>query len=135
VGTYNVKLIIRADVSGSTSTSSLNLNMRGTGTAVGTFSGFSQSTTSTNGIYYSYPFAATALGTSVVLTQLNDFNPRNYLAIVNGTLRITTAGTIIPSYQFITTLVSGTVTLYADNYLIITPMSNSGTTTAVGAWS
>ena len=135
VGTYDIEMSYRIDVSGSTDAATCDLNIRGTGTAVGTFAGISLGTTVVNTPAFSIPFAATALGTQVVVTPTTGANPRNYVVFLRGILKITTSGTIIPSYRFSATLNAGTVTLYADNTLTITPMSNSGTTTVVGAWS
>jgi len=52
-----------------------------------------------------------------------------------GILKVTTAGTIIPAYQFGATLTSGVTTLYAENMMEITQISTSGTTTAQGGWA
>ena len=53
-------------------------------------------------------------------------NTRQYIALGEGILKVTTGGTIIPSYQYGATLTSGTTTLVADNYMIIQSLDSKG---------
>jgi hypothetical protein len=117
IGTYLVKLAISMDVSGSTRNSELFINIRGGGNAVGTFSW--RGVGSLGGTTSSFPVAATALGTNITVTDTTAGGSRTYFCMGEGLLKITTGGTIIPSYQFTTTLTNGVVTLAPDNYMII----------------
>lgn len=119
IGTYLVRMRVRAAVSGSTTAGTMAINIRGAGTAVGTFSWGGTSAILDAGASSSFIVAATALGTNVVVTASSAANPRQYIAVGEGILKVTTAGTIIPAYQYSATLTGGTTTLVADNYMIL----------------
>jgi hypothetical protein len=136
IGTYKVSMSYTIGVTGSTDVAFTSLAMRGPGTAVGSFSGTALSAGSlSGGLVQMFRFESIALGSSTQVSTTFDASSRVYVIEINGILRITTAGTIIPSYLFNATLNSGTVTLYSANRITIMPISNSGTTTVVGAWS
>ena len=118
-GTYLVKVGIRINVSGSTTPSVCNFNIRGGGTAVGSFSWRGTGSTQDAGTAISFVVAATALGTVFQVTNSSSTNPRQYIFMGEGILKVTSQGTIIPSYQFPVSLVLPTVTLVADNYMTI----------------
>jgi hypothetical protein len=119
VGTYLVSMAVRVAVAGSTVSSACNLNVRGGGTAVGSFSWRGVGSILDAGAASSFAVAATALGTVITVTAASAANPRQYIFVGQGILKVTTQGTIIPSYQFAATLTSGTTTLVADNYMTI----------------
>lgn len=119
IGTYLVKLAITVTVATSTVSSALNINIRGGGNAVGNFSWRGVGAITVNGATSSFPVAATALGTNIIVTAASAVAGRVYVCIGEGILKVTTGGTITPSYQFTATLTSGVVTLAADNYMII----------------
>jgi len=119
VGTYLVRMRVRVAVTGSTSAATMAINLRGAGTAVGSFSWGGTGAILDAGAANSFIVAATALGTNVVVTASSTGNPRQYIALGEGILKVTTAGTIIPAYQFSATVTGGTTTLVADNYMTI----------------
>jgi hypothetical protein len=119
VGTYLVYVRFRASISGSTSTSTMQLNIRGGGTAVGSFSWGGTGAILDSGAASSFIVAATALGTAFSVTASSTGNPRQYIILGQGILKVTTSGTIIPSYSFTNTITGGTTTLVADNYMTI----------------
>jgi hypothetical protein len=110
---------VRIAVGASTVASVCNLNIRGGGTAVGSFSWRGTGSTADSGAASSFVAAATALGTVITVAGTSATSPRQYIFIGQGILKVTTQGTIIPSYQFAATLTSGTTTLVADNYMTI----------------
>ena len=119
IGTYLVRMRVRLAVAGSTITGTMAINLRGAGTAVGSFSWGGTGSILDAGAASSFVVAATALGTNVVVTASSAANSRQYIALGEGILKVTTAGTIIPSYQYSATLTGGTTTLVADNYMRI----------------
>jgi hypothetical protein len=136
IGTYKVEFFVRSTVATSTVSATMNFSMVGAGTAAGSFAAVVQSFagSGTNGADNIFSVSAFGAG-GTVITSASAIAGRNYLAHGNGILRITTAGTIIPSILWSSTLTSGSVTLDSGNYLIITPLSNSGTTASTGAWA
>jgi len=136
VGTYKIELSMQLDVVGSTTTAALYFSPRGAGTAVGTLTFTSLGTTTQYGTTTQIYTSLIAASGVAQVTNSATGNPRNYLVRGTGILRITTAGTIIPSYQFSATLTgASSSTLYADNYLLITPLSTSATAASTGSWS
>lgn len=127
-GTYLVRTGFRVAVSGSTVSSTLTLNLRGGGSAVGTFSWRGTSAIVDSGASNSFAVSATALGTVITLTAASATDPRQYIVAGEGILKITTSGTIVPSYQFPSTLTGGTTTLVADNYLILQSLDTQNST-------
>jgi len=136
VGTYKIELSMGLDVAGSTTSAALYFSLRGAGTAVGTLTFNSSGTTTSYGTSTQIYTSQNAISGTVQLTNSATGASRQYIVRGTGILRVTTAGTIIPSYQYSSTLVSATSsTLYADNYLIITPLSTSATAASTGSWS
>jgi hypothetical protein len=136
IGTYKVEFFVRSTVATSTVSATMNFSMLGAGTAAGSFAAVVQSfagsgTNGADNIFSVTPFGSG--GTAI--TTASAVAGRNYLAHGNGVLRITTAGTIIPSILWSSTLTSGSVTLDSGNYMMITQLSNSGTAASVGSWS
>jgi hypothetical protein len=136
IGTYIVESCFRLDVAGSTTAAVLGMSIRGAGTAVGTFTWVGSGGVIALGNLTTITNTAVALTTNVTVTGPGAGNPRNYVVAGKGILRITTAGTIIPSYIYGQAPTGATgSTLYADNYMLITPLSNSSTTASTGAWA
>ena len=118
-GTYLARLRVRVAVTGSVVSSACSFSMLGAGNAVGSFSWGGTSSIVDAGVSSSFVVAATALGTPFTVTGASAANPRQYIFNGEGILKITTQGTVIPSYSFPATLTSGTATLVADNYMIL----------------
>ena len=133
VGTYIFEVVFRCTTT-ATVANILNFSIiSGNGTAAGTSSFQSIGTLVANG-------AATAVFTDN--TSASVFYPcqvttsaaSNRTLYIKGTLRITTAGTLIPSIQFSGN--AGTLTTNQDNYIIIQPVStNNSAATSVGGWA
>ena len=119
IGTYLARLRVRVAVTGSVVSSACSFSMRGSGNAIGSFSWGGTSSILDAGAASSFIIAATALGTPFTVTTASAANPRQYIFTGEGILKVTTQGTIIPSYSFPSTLTSGTTTLVADNYIIL----------------
>ncbi len=136
VGTYFYETSFRVTVNTSVTASTLALSLRGTGTAVGTqtYNGTSLIAVTGTAVFMTQ-VAATALTGSMVVTNTSSVAGRAYTVRGSGILKITTAGTIIPSYLFSGSLTDGTTVLSADNYMLIQPLSSSGTATITGAWA
>ena len=137
IGTYFARTAFRINVAGSTVSSTCTFNMRGGGNAVGSFSWRGIGSILDAGAASSFVIAATALAAAptFAVTAASAANPRQYIVIGEGILRITTAGTIIPSYSFGATLTSGTTTLVADNHLILQSLDTSGSAVRTGGWA
>jgi hypothetical protein len=136
VGTYRVEFVVRSTVATSTVSSTMNFAIAGAGTAAGSFAFVVQSFagSGTNGADNIFSVSGFS-GTGTVITAASAVAGRNYIAQGNGILRITTAGTIIPSIAWSSSLTSGIVTLDSGNYMIITQLSNSGTAASIGGWA
>lgn len=136
VGTYFYETSFRVSVATSITASTLALSLRGSGTAVGTqtYNGTSLIATTGTALFQAQ-VPATALTGSMVVTNTSSVSGRAYTVSGRGILKITTAGTIIPSYVFSGTLTDGTTSLLADNYMMIQPLSPSGTAIQTGAWA
>jgi hypothetical protein len=147
VGTYRYEISFALQVATSTTGSTLSFNPRGTsGTAIGTFTydghGTVGTTGSPSGTSTQYWYATNTLaGTastsagSLIVAPTSAAAGRLYIVRGGGILRITTAGSIIPSYQFATSPTSGVVTLYLENHMKITPLTASGNAASTGAWA
>lgn len=131
IGLYTFEVIYRAD----TSAAIANIpswSPIGTGTAVGTVTWHAASTatpsTTLNAISVTGISAATATAfgatTSVAAQRIIQ---------IKGLLRLTTAGTIIPAIQY--SGLAGVLTTYADNYMVITPISTGISTTVTIGFS
>jgi hypothetical protein len=117
-------------VTGSTVTSNLRLNMKGAGTAAGSVFVTTRGSIVNGGTPVQY-FHNPSIATTLTLTANSAVNGRVYTVNVEGMLDITTAGTIIPSYQWGATLTGGTVILSSTNHMVIEKISNT-TTTNIG---
>ena len=138
IGTYFYEVSFRATVATSVTASTMNINLRGAGTAVGTqtYNGTSLIAVAGTALFMAQ-VPSTALTTTMVVTNTSSVAGRSYMIRGSGILRITTAGTIIPSYLFPGALSSdgGTTTLFADNYLLLQPLATSSTAASTGAWA
>ena len=119
IGTYLAKLRVRIVVTGSTVSSACSFSMRGNGNAAGSFSWGGNGAILDAGATNSFIAPTTSIGSSFSVTTASVGNPRQYIFTGEGILKITTQGSIIPSYSFGATLTSGATTLSADNYIII----------------
>jgi len=135
VGTYLVQLNFTLTVATSTTSTALNLNISGAGGAAGTFTWIGNGAIISAGTPTQYSQNAVALGTAFTVAPASAVAGRVYTVTGSGILRVTTAGTITPAYQFPTSPASGVVTLYAQNHMVITPLSSSGTAASTGAWA
>jgi len=140
VGTYAYEIDFRMLLATSTVSAFLRWHPRGGGTAVGTFSffGFGSITSPVAGaapLIFSTPTALPALTGGVQVTAASAVAGRDHTVTGRGIIRVTTAGTIIPAWQWSATVTSGVVTLNNANMMKITQLSSSGTTAATGAWS
>ncbi len=103
--------------------------VQGVGNIYGTLRG----TIINGGSPVQYSLGAT-LGTNITATAASNVAGRVYTVNVEAVLDITTAGTIIPSYQFSATLARGVVTLSPLNNMIIEKIANSSVATT-GGWA
>jgi hypothetical protein len=135
IGTYYYTIAFQATVATSTVSATMNLALRGAGTAVGsaTFNGTSSITA--GGAANQFQVAGTALTGAMVVTAASAVAGRVYVVRGSGILKVTSAGTLIPAYQWSATLTSGAVTLVADNFMTITPLSSSGSATKTGGFA
>lgn len=133
VGVYKVTCNLYISVAVATTSASLGFNIRGTGTAVGNIYGTSRGTITNGGSSVQYSLEA-ALGTNITVTAASNVAGRVYTVNVEAVLDITTAGTIIPSYQLSATLSRGVVTLSPLNNMIIEKIANSSVATT-GGWA
>ncbi len=131
-GVYDFNMLV-AVTRGATSitSSALRINILGAGTAVGTFSG------SAIGPAFTGFFTGALISSNHTVTGTSAVAGATYLTRVTGIIKITTAGTIIPAYGLTVNLAnaSTTTTCNAANYMILLPISASGTTTAQGGWA
>jgi hypothetical protein len=132
IGLYRFELVFRADTTAAVANIP-SWSPIGIGNAAGTTSWQSQSVLTTG-----------ATATSIISAQginaatATAFAPTTSAAAtrviqIRGLLRITTAGTIIPAIQY--SGLAGTLTTYADNYIMITPIATgtgTGSTATVG---
>jgi hypothetical protein len=72
-------------------------------------------------------FCASSIATNQLVTAASAVAGRVYVVNLEGMLDITTAGTIIPSYQWGATLTSGVVTMSSANNIVIEKVSNTQT--------
>lgn len=135
VGTYRFQTSIRMLVATSVVSLAFLLNMRGNGNAVGTTTWDGTASITDTGTANQFNVAATALGTNITVSAASAVAPRVYLVRGSGILKVTTAGSIQPSYQWSSANTSGVVTLYADNYITLTPISSNGAVTFNGGWA
>jgi hypothetical protein len=135
VGTYRYQTSIRMQVTGSTVSLAFNLNMRGNGSATGSLSWDGTASILDASAASAFYVQNTSASANIVVSAASAVATRQYLVRGSGILKITTQGTIQPSYQWTVTNTGGTVTLYADNYMTLTPLSTSATTASTGGWA
>jgi len=136
IGTYLVETAFQVTVATSTVSSNLRINMQGGGTAVGTHSWTTTATTQgSGGLTSIYRVADQSIALNAVVTGTNGFAGRIYIVDGKCIMKITTAGTIIPSIQWGATLTSGTLIWEPSNFMVITPLATSATTAFTGAFS
>jgi len=133
VGTYEIEIVAYVTVTNSTAGGALRLNLRGAGTAVGTFYGMSTGAITQNVTPVQTGIGSAPLGTALTVTPISSAADRNYNVQLKGIMNVTTAGTIIPSYQFSATLTSGGVIPSPLNYMKINQIASTSVITA-GGW-
>ena len=129
VGTYIIECMFRVDTTAAVS-NALSFTILGAGNATCTFIAQATATNTTS-------LPATSTQTRIASSAANAITAAvatatQRVVYITGVLRVTVQGTIIPSIQF--TGAAGTMTFYADNYMIINPLSNSGSTASTGGW-
>lgn len=136
-GTYKYEFYFKATVTTSTVGATLNINLKGAGNAVGTSTFLGTSSITNGGASNNFQVSSTALGTAMTVTASSAVAGRVYVISGTGIIRNTGAGgsTLTPAYQWSSTLTSGTVTLDAGNYMIITPLSADAAALSNGGWA
>jgi hypothetical protein len=135
IGTYLVETEFQITVATSTVSATVSINIGGGGTAVGTRAWTAQASITAGGTGSMFRVASAALTANAVVTAASAVAGRSYIVRARGIVRITTAGTIIPSVQWSATLTSGVLTWSPDNYMVITPLSSSSSANFTGAFS
>ena len=133
IGTYKIEILAKVTVATSTVSGNLNFCVRGGGTAVGTVYGLSQGSITNAGSPINVAISSTSIANSFQASASSAEAGRVYVSKFEGIMNITSAGTIIPSYQFNTTLTSGVVTLDALNNIMIDKIAVTSVTTT-GGW-
>jgi hypothetical protein len=135
IGTYVVETAFQITVATSTVNATVAINFSGGGTAAGTASWTAQSSITAGGTANLFRVASANITTNAVVTAASAIAGRVYIVTARGLVRITTAGTIIPSVQWSATLTSGVLTWEPSNHMIITPLATSSTINFTGAFS
>jgi hypothetical protein len=138
VGLYQVDMLLRVTRGATSTTSSaLRIVLLGNGNAVGTFNGIAISSIADDAATNAFHFAAVNINNSSTITAASITASGVYNARVTGIMKITTAGTIIPTYRLTNNLTGGTTstTCSAANYMTLLPISTTGTTTSQGGWA
>jgi hypothetical protein len=135
IGTYSVETGIKITVATSTVSANVAINMRGSGTAIGTVSWFATSAITGGGAATLFVPGSFSIATNSILTPVSAVAGRVYQIIAKGIMKVTTAGTIVPSVQWSSTLTSGVLTWEPTNFMTITPLATSSTTAFTGAFS
>lgn len=130
VGTYLIDLactFTRGTVS--TTSAQARINILGGGAAVGTFSGMAISSTIAGGASSNFSFNAVNINSNNLVTAASTTVSGVYTITLKGVMRITTAGTIIPTYTLSANLVSaGTATVPAVLYFTLQQMDSQSAT-------
>jgi hypothetical protein len=130
IGTYFLNLactFTRGTVS--TTSAAARLNLLGGGTAVGTFSGMSISSIIEGGASSNFSFNAVNINANNILTAASTTVSGVYTITLRGVMKITTAGTIIPSYTLSANLASaGTATAPNVLYFQLQQMDSQSAT-------
>jgi hypothetical protein len=131
VGTYLLDLactFTRGTVS--TTSAQARINILGGGTAVGTFSGMAISSIIAGGASSNFSFNAANINSNNLVTAASTTVSGVYTITLKGVMKITTAGTIIPSYTLSANLASaGTATVPAVLYFTLQQMDSQSATT------
>lgn len=98
-GTYFVDTSFIVTRGSSTTSATARLNILGSGGAAGSFSGMSLSAPTAGGATANFSFDAVNINTSNVLTAASVTSAGVYTMNVQGILKITTGGTIVPQYN------------------------------------
>lgn len=133
IGVYKVSCDLYVSVATSTVSATLGFNFRGGGTAVGNIYGTARGTITNGGTPVQYSLGV-ALGTNAVVTAASAVAGRVHIVNIEAIVDVTTAGTIIPAYQWSATLTSGVVTLSALNNMVITKLADTSVAT-FGGWA
>jgi len=135
IGTYLVETEFQVTVATSTVSATVAFNLSGGGTAVGTAAWTALSSITAGGSSNMFRIASASIATNAVVTAASAVAGRVYIVRVRGIVRITTAGTVIPSVQWSATLTSGTFTWEPNNNLTITPLATSSTANSTGGFN
>ena len=130
VGSYKIELNFRVDTNAAVS-NALLFSILGAGNATCTFNG-SAMTTNTTSLPTTTSSAWITSQTGALITASVATAAQRIVAI-RGILRVTVSGTIIPSVQF--NGAAGTMTFFADNYMMITPLTTVASTASTGGWA
>lgn len=138
VGTYHVTMVVNCTRAATATTSAaLQLKLAGSGTAVGTFSGISVGSIAAGGAASTFILNGISIATSTSMTAANATAAGVYNVLLTGIMRITTAGTFIPQYNYSASLVSatGANSVAALNHMVIKQIATNGTAASTGAWA
>jgi hypothetical protein len=135
IGTYLVETAFQVTVATSTVSATVGLNISGGGNAVGTVSWTALSSITAGGASNLFRVASGNITANATVTAASAVAGRVYIVNAKGIMKITTAGTIIPSLQWSATLTSGVLTWEPSNFMTITPLATSSTTAFTGAFS
>jgi hypothetical protein len=131
IGLYRFELVFRADTTAAVANIP-SWSPIGLGNAAGTTSWQSQSVLTTGAAASIISAQGINAATATAFAATTSVAASRVIQI-RGLLRITTAGTIIPAIQY--SGLAGTLTTYADNYIMITPIATgtgTGSTATVG---
>jgi hypothetical protein len=141
IGYYSVQILFRA-TRGSTSTTSATarINFRGSGTAAGTFYGTAygySGSAATTGTPTVYQFMGSNITADNVVSPATTTAAGDYYSVVSGTLKITTTGTIIPTFSLSANIAAGSATApNANNAMIIQPIQmGTSIPASTGGWA
>ncbi len=137
-GTYYIKMVILV-TRGATSTTSAQLRIRiaGSGTAAGTFSGTAIGSIAAGGATNQFMFSGVTLAVDNLVTAASTTAAGVYNVIVEGVMRVTTAGTFIPQYSLSAALTGATTATApsALNFMTIQQMATSSSVAATGGFA
>jgi len=133
VGTYRYKYQFMVTLTGSTLSSALRVSVAGNGTVVGTEykNTTGNAANGGNGVQYQ---SATPLGNMTIATSTSSLDGRVYSVQADGIIHVTTAGTLIPSFQSSVTHETGIATIGGSAYFFIEQLSDE-VITATSDWS
>lgn len=135
IGTYLVDTAFQITVATSTVAATVAINFSGGGTAAGTGSWTAQSSITAGGAGSMFRVASGNITANAVVTASSNVAGRVYIVNAKGIVRITTAGTVIPSVQWSATLTNGVFTWEPSNHMIITPLATSSTANFTGGFA